>query len=292
MKTNRLTPKKAKPVITPYSCMCNTIDCILKDNKTYREYADKVRTEYAIHEVIKTFRNEGKFTNDYSSTTSIHIRTTEDPINITKCKMAKEYLNMLILLEDTIKKNNEFAKTCDTRVKPMIGLMETNKTLGAVSFKLSKELLELQEKNEWLENDNLERKQKEKEHRRELKELKYMMSKMTFNEIKTVELSSDEDLSDEEPEPTEEQPEPVKPIACIESIKPNLIQTYEKVKNYMVKNASSIGSIAKRMNYNQSNILKVCDSFINLRRMRNMEAHPETNDIIDDHEFLTLLELY
>jgi hypothetical protein len=199
---------------------------------------------------------------------------------------------MLILLEDTIKKNNEFAKTCDTRVKPMIGLMETNKTVVAVSFKLSKELLELQEKNEWLENDNLERKQKEKEHRRELKELKYMMSKMTFNEIKTVELSSDEDLSDEEPEPTEEQTEPVKPIAGIESVKLNLIQTYEKIKTYMIKNACSIGSIAKRMNYNQSNILKVCDSFINLRRMRNMEAHPETNDIIDDHEFLTLLELY
>ena len=289
MKTNRLTPKKAKPVITPYSCMCNTIDCILKDKKTYRVYADKVRTEYAIHEIIKSFSKGGKFTNDYRFTTSINIRTIEDPINITKCRMAKEYLNMLILLEDTIKKNNEFAETCDTRAKPMIGLMETNKKLGEVSFKFSKELLELQEKTEWLETDNNERKQKEKEHRREIKELKHMMSRMTFNEIKTVEHSSDEDSSDIE---TEAQTEPVKPIVGIESVKPNIFKTYEKIKSYMVSQACSIGSIAKRMNYKQSNILKVCESFINLRRMRNIEAHPETVDIIDDTEFLNLLELY
>ena len=64
MKTNKLTPKKAKPVITPYSCMCNTADCILRDDDRYREYSGKVRTEYAIHEVIKSFSNGGKFTND------------------------------------------------------------------------------------------------------------------------------------------------------------------------------------------------------------------------------------
>ncbi len=285
MKTNRLTPKKIKQVITPYSCMCNTIDCILKDQKTYDEYSIKIRNEYKIYEIIESLDIEPN-PNEYRTASVIHIRTNEDPLNITKCRMAKAYLQMLIQLEDTLKKNNGFAKTNDIHMKPLIKLSETNAKLETLSFRYCKELLEEQEKNTRLETDNNDRKIREKSLRREIKELKHMMSQMTFptsNETNEDDSSGDEPI---EAEPIEEEPEPITPTTPMI----NVIHTYERVKNYMIRNACSIAHIAKRMNYKQSNILKVCDSFIKLKLLRNDEAHPKTNDIIDDFEFLTLLE--
>lgn len=291
MKTNKLTPKKSKPVITPYSCMCNTTDCILKDNKTYREYASSTRHCYEILGLNPNPARSDLTDGSYNMSLS-KVEFRDNPVNFTKCRVAKEYLKALIALDHTFEANKELAEQVDLLAQPMVQLRKTNKNLVEISLKCHKELIEQKAINNKITAENTTRKENEKAQKAQIKELKRMMSKMTFNEIKTVEHSSDEDLSDEEPEPTEEQTEPVKPITCIEPIKLNLIQTYEKVKNYMVKNACSIGCIAKRMNYNQSNILKVCESFINLRRLRNIEAHPNTVDIIDDTEFLTLLELY
>ena len=288
MKTNKLTPKKSKPVITPYSCMCNTTDCILKNNKTYREYSSSTRHCYEILGLnpipTRSDLTDGSYNLELSK-----IEFRDNPVNFTKCRIAKEYLKALIALDHTFESNKELAEQVDLLAQPMVQLRKTNKNLVEISLKCHKELIEQKAINDKITAENTTRKENEKAQKAQIKELKRMMSKMTFNEIKTVEHSSDEDSSDTE---TEAQTEPVKPIAVIESVKLNLIQTYEKVKSYMVSQACSIGCIAKRMNYNQPNILKVCESFINLRRLRNIEAHPNTVDIVDDTEFLTLLELY
>jgi hypothetical protein len=106
--------------------------------------------------------------------------------------------------------------------------------------------------------------------KREIRALKKMVASMKMSEdISDTDDDSDESEDSEDSQPVDTQPSP------------GIMYQYQKIKNYMVKNNRSLGSIVR----DQPDKHSLIDNFLSIKYQRNALAHPKTDSFKDDEEF-------
>jgi hypothetical protein len=256
---------------------------------TYLEYRDNLTLEYegSGYKCSEFFTVSKDRLSPHVLEFSIKI--LNNPLNFTKCRISKEYLRLQLIFNKTQDENVKIGKAIVNYDKIIVNLKKLltdniNKSLNQSKSEIEKDntILELNKK---LKEAAL----REKAHKKEIKELKNMISRMTFINNSRYDDNIEQYKANSDTEPEEED---IIHDINLNDPSVNFINTYEKVKRYMVENEASIGSIACRNGYNQRDIRRICNSFIRLKQLRNIDAHPTVEPIENDLEFLHTLSSF